>query len=87
MLIKGGGWGRLLDWRLRRLLRKHDLPDLPEVRKMLRLAWWNGFTSVFRGGIGAFERQEAVAYQAAMEALRRVLSRGRLALACLFPFR
>jgi hypothetical protein len=34
----------LLDWRLRRTLRRYDLPDLPEVRAYMRAAWWRGFT-------------------------------------------
>lgn len=56
---------RLLDWRLSRLRRKHRLPDLPEVRKMMRYAWLNGFTN------GAFERQAAGARDEAFAALRQ----------------
>ena len=55
---------RLLDWRLRKVLRKTGLPDLPEVRRFMRIAWWNGFT------FGAFEREVAVARKEALEAIR-----------------
>jgi hypothetical protein len=54
----------ILDWRLRRVLRKHDLPDLPEVRRMLRLAFWNGFTS------GALEHRASRARGEALKAIR-----------------
>jgi hypothetical protein len=60
------GWvNKLLDWRLRRVLRKSGIPDLPEVRRMMRLAWWNGFT------FGAFERKAAAAREEGLAALRR----------------
>jgi hypothetical protein len=35
---------RLTDWRLRRALQRSGLPDLPEVRKFMRMSYWNGFT-------------------------------------------
>lgn len=54
---------RILDWRMRGLLRKLDVPDLPEVRKMMRLAWWNGFT------FGALEHQANAARREALEAI------------------
>ena len=41
----------LLDRRLRRHLAKYELPDLPEVRRLMRLAYWNGFT------LGALKRR------------------------------
>ena len=53
----------LLDWRLRRHLRRSGLPDLPEVRKLMRLAWWNGFT------FGALQHQADAARTEALEAL------------------
>lgn len=34
----------LLDWRLSRVVRRMGLPDLPEVRRYMRMSWWNGFT-------------------------------------------
>ena len=48
---------------MRRLLKKYDVPDLPEVRKMMRAAWWNGFT------FGARQRQVDTARQEAFRAL------------------
>jgi hypothetical protein len=63
----------LLDRRLSRLRRKHRLPDLPEVRKMMRLAWLNGFT------FGACERQVAAAREEGLQALRRYAARQCLA--------
>jgi len=36
--------GRILDWRLRSVLRRSGLPDLPEVRKLMRASYWHGFT-------------------------------------------
>lgn len=53
----------LLDWRLRRVLKKSNLPDLPEVRRMMRLSWWNGFTG------GAFEREAELARVEAFAAM------------------
>ena len=55
----------LLDWRLRRHLARHDLPDLPEVRRLMRLSWWNGFTG------GALEHRVAVARREAFQAIAR----------------
>ena len=60
----GAAVSRLLDWRLRRFLARSERPDLPEVRKMLRLAWWNGFT------FGALQRQSDAAHQEAQKAIR-----------------
>ena len=60
----GAAVSRLLDWRLRRYIAKSDLPDLPEVRKMMRLAWWNGFT------FGALQHRSDAAHRQAQEALR-----------------
>jgi hypothetical protein len=56
---------RALDWRLAPLRRERGLPDLPEVRRMLRLSWLNGFTG------GAFRRQAAAAGEEGLEALLR----------------
>lgn len=56
---------RVLDWRLARLRRERGLPDLPEVRKMLRLSWLDGFTN------GAFRREAAAAREEGREALLR----------------
>jgi len=33
-----------LDWHLRVVLRRSGLPDLPEVRRLTRASWLNGFT-------------------------------------------
>jgi hypothetical protein len=33
----------VLDWRLRKVLRDGELPDLPEVRRWARALWMNGF--------------------------------------------
>jgi hypothetical protein len=55
---------RLLDWRLRHLRKRYGLPDIPEVRKLMRLSWWNGFT------FGALERQVSAADEVAKQALR-----------------
>jgi len=57
---------RLMDWRLARLRREHALPDLPEVRRLLRLSWLNGFT------FGAMERQVALASAEALTAIAKV---------------
>jgi hypothetical protein len=57
---------RLLDWRLTRLRRKHALPDLPEVRRLFRLSWLNGFT------FGAMGRQVGVARAEALAAIAKV---------------
>lgn len=45
--------------------RASGLPDLPEVRALLRWSWLNGFT------FGAFEGRVAAARQEAREAIRR----------------
>ena len=60
----------LLDWRLRAVLRKSGIPDLPETRRMLRLAWWDGFTG------GAFSGRETAARDEALAAMMRYY-RGR----------
>ena len=57
---------RLLDRRLSRLRRKHGLPDLPEVRRFLRLSWLNGFT------FGAMERQVREAKAEALAAIAKM---------------
>jgi hypothetical protein len=54
---------RLLDWSLRKARR--DLPDIPEVRRFIRLCWLDGFTS------GALERRVAAARTEAFEAISR----------------
>jgi hypothetical protein len=56
---------RILDWRMRRLRREFDLPDLPEVRRLFRMSWLNGFT------FGAFEREVAAARREALKALEK----------------
>lgn len=54
-------------WRLRRISRKYGLPDLPEVRKLMRLSWWNGFT------FGAFEYRVTAAREEALDAIQLYL--------------
>lgn len=54
---------RILDWRLKDLLPRHDLPGLPEVRRLMRLSWLNGFT------FGAFERRVTEARAQALTAI------------------
>lgn len=34
----------LPDWPVRWMLRRHGLPDIPEVRRLLRASWRKGFT-------------------------------------------
>jgi hypothetical protein len=53
----------LLDWRLRQRLAKYDLPDLPEVRRLMRLSYWNGFT------FGALKPRVAAAGEEALRAV------------------
>lgn len=53
----------LLDRRLRRKREESGLPDLPEIRRLMRLSWWNGFT------FGALERQVRAAHKEAFKAL------------------
>jgi hypothetical protein len=59
---------RLLDWRLRKVALEYDMPDLPEVRKVMRLAWWNGLTAGLLGRRYAAAREEAREVVARMEA-------------------
>ena len=56
---------RTLDRRMRGALRESGLLGVPEVRRMMRLAWLNGFT------FGALERQLSQARQEAIEAIAR----------------
>ena|SRR6266702_5047436 len=35
---------RLPEWPMRWMLRRSGLPDLPEVRRVMRIAWQRGFT-------------------------------------------
>jgi hypothetical protein len=55
----------IFDWRLGRSHEQLDLPNLPEVRRLMRLAWLNGLT------FGALERQVAEAKQEAFIAIER----------------
>lgn len=54
---------RLLAWRLRAVVRRSGLPDLPETRTLLRLSYWNGFTG------GALATRVASARAAALAAV------------------
>jgi hypothetical protein len=61
----------LLDWRMRNLLRRSGLPDMPEVRKLMRASWWNGFTfgAAYRDELPVLREQALAAV--AMQAGRR----------------
>jgi len=39
----GAAVARMLDWPMRRILRRWGLPDIPEVRRLMRTAWHKGF--------------------------------------------
>lgn len=61
---------KLLDrlLRLQPLIVQLDLPDTPETRKLLRLAWCNGFT------LGLLKRRVAAARAEARSAVDRASS-------------
>lgn len=61
---------RMLDWRLRAVRKKTGLPDLPEVRALMRISWWNGFT------FGALEHRVTAARREALNAVARDQRRG-----------
>lgn len=52
---------RMLDWRLRSIRHKSNLPDLPEVRRLMRACWWNGFTGTGAGKITALKAEALAA--------------------------
>jgi hypothetical protein len=55
---------RLREWAICRFLTLPGVPDLPEVRRALKMTFWNGLT------FGALERRAKTARAAAFEALR-----------------
>jgi hypothetical protein len=59
---------RLLDRRLAKVRRQHQLPDLPEIRRFCRLSWLSGFCGFFGAGMG---RQVAEARKEALAAIGR----------------
>ncbi len=54
---------RLLDWHLRVIRRRWGAPDLPELRRLMRASWVNGFTfGAYPGASGLRAiREEALA--------------------------
>jgi hypothetical protein len=54
------------DWYIRRSLKDQELADIPEVLRLMRLSYWNGFT------FGALERQVTVAHGEARDAIMRM---------------
>jgi hypothetical protein len=61
---------RLLDWRLRGVMRQSGLPDLPEVRRFAWVCWWNGFTGGRHDGLVRLLEVEAKAAVARYQRLR-----------------
>lgn len=57
----------VLDWHTRRLLRHHGLPDIPEVRLLLRAAWLKGFTF---GAAPGEQRMRAIRENAVLALVR-----------------
>lgn len=57
---------RLLDWHTRSVMARCGLPDVPEVRALLRASWWRGFT------FGSYPSPEEMAAirQRALDAIR-----------------
>ena len=55
----------LLDWRLRRVMKKYGVPDLPETRRLCRLSYWNGFT------FGVLKHEVKQAREEALDAMAR----------------
>jgi hypothetical protein len=58
---------RLLDWPVRRLLRRCGLLDIPEVRRPLRAAGQKGFTF---GAAPSHQKMRAIREQAVKAVLR-----------------